>query len=70
MIIWKDEEPVWHKPLEKLLLIRTSDLMKVHDIGQQYYTDFKDQGLDKDPSLKKNSWPNSVKQVEIFQQPV
>lgn len=43
-----------------------SDLMKVHDIGQQWYSDFKDQRLEKDPPSKKFHDPIVQKKLKSF----
>ncbi|XP_065900210.1 uncharacterized protein [Dysidea avara] len=43
-----------------------SDLMKAHDIGQQCYSDFKDQRLEKDPPVKKFHDPIALNKLKSF----
>ena len=68
----------WINPLtenQDLLSISTArkaprevafDLMKEHDIGQQCYSDFKDQRLEKDPPVKKFHDPIALNKLKSF----
>ena len=43
-----------------------SNLMRAHDIGQQCYSDFKDQHLEKDPPVKKFHDPIVLNKLKSF----
>ena len=43
-----------------------SDLMKAHDIGQRCYSTFKDERLEKDPSVKKFHDPIEMNKLKSF----